>query len=420
MEICYNNGTSDPANFSDRTAGYIEGNENDGNIMWQDSIDCAGNFTGNNLGYFSQGLRPQARFNLTNTGNPPAAIVNTSKTESFGPNSNLLFYSNDSILARIKNLSAFNFGCTQVIIDRDGIGAVPFLTTDTSMYLMNKTFRVLPTTNNIAGSYEITFYFTGSQVTSWQTATGQSFNNIQLVKVQSQIDNVRPNTPNGGGNIEVITPSARGTIGPNYFLTATITTGFSGFGFGTPYGTLPVGSLTFNGKLQGDNALLEWTTVTEQNTKNFEIQKSYDGVTYRTVGTLKAAGNSNRKQTYTFLDREFALDLNYYRLNTVDNDNKNKLSNVVILKNGKTRQSMVVVNNPFRDYIEVRFGKVPQGKVKLQLTDLSGKLIQAETFNGLSNNLLRFNLSSKTLSKGIYALSAEVDGTRYSVKVMKQ
>ncbi len=145
-----------------------------------------------------------------------------------------------------------------------------------------------------------------------------------------------------------------------------------------------------------------------------------DGTTYGKLGEVKAAGNSNTERNYSFLDKEFAADYNYYRLEMVDKDNKSKLSDVVIVRNTKNSQGLFVINNPFNSYIDVRFGKVPQGQVKLQLTDVSGKLIQTEIFNSLSQNIVRWNVPSTTLSKGVYVLSAVADGKRYAIKVLKQ
>jgi hypothetical protein len=104
----------------------------------------------------------------------------------------------------------------------------------------------------------------------------------------------------------------------------------------------------------------------------------------------------------------------------LDNDNKSKLSDVVIVRNTKTSEGLFVINNPFNSYIDVRFGRVPKGQVKMQLTDLSGKLIQTQTFNGLSQNVIRLNLQAKALSRGVYVLSAVADGKRYAAKVLKQ
>jgi hypothetical protein len=287
------------------------------------------------------------------------------------------------------------------------------------MYLMNKTYRIIPGTNNSSGSYEVTFYFSQAEVQGWQTATGQSFSNIQLVKVASQIDNVRPNTPSGGGTIEIIAPSSRAMLGIGYTLTATVSTGFSGFGFGVPYGTLPVTLLNFTGKLQGDNAFLQWSTSSEQNSSHFEVEKSTDGFTYRKIGIVRAAGNSTAERKYSLIDREFALDKNYYRLNMVDNDSRARVSNVVLVRNPKIQQGIFVITNPFNTFIDVRLGKVPQGKIKLVLSDLSGKQIETRIFNSVSQNLLRFDVSA-TLARGVYLLTAEADGSRYTSKVLKQ
>jgi trimeric autotransporter adhesin len=286
--------------------------------------------------------------------------------------------------------------------------------------LMSKTYRVLPASNYSNGSYEITFYFTQAEKQGWETATGQSFSNIQVVKVPNQISSVTPANPGGAGAVQVVTPTSVGVAGNLYFITATFNNGFSGFGFGIPGATLPITLLNFTGKLQGDYSLLSWSTSSEQNTNHFDVEKSLDGTTYYKIGEVRAAGNSNSTRNYSLLDKEFALDKNYYRLKTVDNDSRNRISDVVILRNLKNQQSLIVVNNPFRDYIDVRLGKVPQGRVKLQLTDLSGKVLLTQTFTGLSQNILRLNTSSKVSSHGVYILSAEVDGTRYTAKVMKQ
>ena len=67
---------------------------------------------------------------------------------------------------------------------------------------MNKTFRVIPTNNNPSGQYTITLYLSSAEVTGWQTATGQLWANIQLIKLPSQISNVTPADPepDGPGN----------------------------------------------------------------------------------------------------------------------------------------------------------------------------------------------------------------------------
>lgn len=55
--------------------------------------------------------------------------------------------------------------------------------------------------------------------------------------------------------------------------------------------------------IQSDNACeVNWYTKDEENTKNFEIERSIDGSAYVKVGTTLASGNTNTRTNYTFND----------------------------------------------------------------------------------------------------------------------
>ncbi|HMJ47236.1 MAG TPA: T9SS type A sorting domain-containing protein [Ferruginibacter sp.] len=184
-------------------------------------------------------------------------------------------------------------------------------------------------------------------------------------------------------------------------------------------GALPITLVSFTGTLKGNNVLLEWRTSSELNSKEFQIERSNDGNTYRKLSTVAAAGFSSSQKQYSYLDIE-ATDINYYRLKMVDQDGMNKQSDVVIVKNSGLIQSVSVMNNPFQDHVNVRFAKIPKGGVTLRLLDLSGKLIQAnQSYQPSLSSVIRFDLNS-TISKGVYILQVENEGKQYSIKVMKQ
>ena len=185
-------------------------------------------------------------------------------------------------MEEFKTLSSHDYGCTSIELDRAGTGSSQFWNTNTANYLMNKTFRVIPTNNNSSGQYTITLYLSSAEVTGWQTATGQLWANIQLIKLPGQISNVTPATPepDGPGTVQVVSPIL-GTLGTNYSLSYTFNNGFSGFGAGIPMETLPIEVLSFTGKLQNENVKLNWSTSFEHNSKGFEIEKSLDGINFR-------------------------------------------------------------------------------------------------------------------------------------------
>src|SRR4030095_12994421 len=209
--------------------------------------------------------------------------------------------------------------------------------------------------------------------TGWQTATGQSWANIQFIKLPSQIGNVTPATPepDGVGTVQVVSPTL-GTLGTAYTISYTFSNGFSGFGAGVPgvSGTLPITLLSFSGRLHGENVKLDWSTSSEQNSKGFEIEKSLDGINYRKIGFVAGAGNSFTTRNYTFTDPQRAVEFNYYRLKLVDIDNTFEYSDVVLVKNAYGKQDVYIAGNPVTNNINIQFAKTPNGKVLVTIYDM--------------------------------------------------
>jgi trimeric autotransporter adhesin len=344
--------------------------------------------------------------------------LNATNSNILNYNNGTVYYynSNGKIMASISPTTTFNYGCTSVTIDRAGNSAQAFTSATNTYFVTDKTFRVIPTTNNPTGSYRITLYYTAAEKAGWEAATGNSWNAIQMVKTTGAISGATPGNPTGAGTIEWVTPT-RATFGTDYTLSYTFTSGFSGFAAGIQ-APIPVTLLNFTGQLQSGHALLQWTTTQELNSKQFDVERSVDGVNFVKIGTVAAAGNSNSQRRYTFVDNNMRA-VNYYRLNMIDVDNRSVRSNVVLLKNDNIAQQVYVLTNPFGNYIDLQFAKAPEGKVSLRLMDMTGKQLSAGTYTNVGYNI-RFNNLNMVLSKGIYVLEAEVDGVRYTYKLVRQ
>lgn len=354
-------------------------------------------------------------------GTPIASALNTTRGENFARNNDLYVYSNTGdIMARIRNLSGtHNYGCTDVIIDRAGTTSKPFWNNNTANRVMDKTFRIIPSSNDPSGNYEVTLYYTMQEVSGWETETGQSFNNIQLIKVAGQVSDVTPANPGGGGTVEIVTPT-RGTFGNGYTLTYTFNSGFSGFGAGVAGAALPVSILDFTGKLKNNSVQLDWTTSQEINNQGFDVERSYDGTNFTKIGYVKGAGNSYTRRSYTFTDKDIAQDNNYYRLRQIDIDNRYEYSKVVLINNKvQSKQAFSVLNNPVGNNLDIQFETLPKGKVVITLTDLQGRKIQS--WNGETiNKRIRLNLDDTRIAAGIYMVHVIVDSRRYSQKIIKK
>ncbi|MFL5740737.1 MAG: T9SS type A sorting domain-containing protein, partial [Flavisolibacter sp.] len=417
VEICYNNNTFDNSDFADPVICSEDdaASSSQSAVIYQTNIDCSSDFT--NVFIFGSGIKPQIQFGHTNNGSVVSTALNASRTESLGPNSEVYFYSAAGVLmARIKNSSSFDYGCTQVVIDRAGTSTSPFWRNNTANNLMNKTFHVIPTNNNPSGQYDISLYFSQAEANGWQTATGASINSIQLVKAQGQIKDVSPSSPAAAGHVDVVSPAVT-NFGSDYVLTYSFASGFSSFGAGIPgLSPLPVALLTFDGRLDKNASLLNWTTSWEASSRNFDLEKSADGIHFYRIANIPAAGNSNSERKYSFRDRQLN-QMNYYRLRMNDIDGRSSLSQVVLVRYDQVSQNIWVVNNPFLTDLDIRFS-LNASSAKMQLVSASGSVVQEKSWSHPANPL-HWALPGN-LSKGNYILRAEVDGEPIFIKLVKQ
>lgn len=180
--------------------------------------------------------------------------------------------------------------------------------------------------------------------------------------------------------------------------------------------TLPITLLNFEGHLQNNTAILNWSTSLEHNSKNFDVEKSTDGSSYFRIGSVVAAQNSLSQKSYSIEDKNLS-PVNYYRLRMNDIDGRSTLSHIVTVRYNEAKQNVWVLTNPFTDYIDFKFAKKAE-KAKLQLINGNG-IIAAEKIISNPMGQLRWDLQNN-LSKGIYVVKTIIDGQVYTSKVVKQ
>jgi hypothetical protein len=415
VELCYDNGASTSNN--DDCEAYTDGSSNS-SYVFQSGINCTGSFSSFSL--YSGGYKPIAEFIYADPGTAVQTIVNSSQTQYLGPFADVYFYdqTGSKLMAHIQNLSNFNYDCTQVVIDRAGSSATAFWNNNPSNYLMDKTFHVLPTSNNSSGSYNITVYYTQAEVSGWAAATGQNPNNLQLVKAPGQLYLVTPSNPNAAGTVSLGMPTIS-SLGSNTALTYSFTNGFSGFGAGVVGTALPVTLLSFTGQLQDDHALLNWITSLEVNSKEFVLERSYDDSLFEAIGSVPAAGNSSSPHSYRFEDPDPLQAYSYYRLRLVDLDNRYTYSQVVLIRETSLPAACRVLNNPFTDQIWVSFNQPPASPVISRLFDLTGRLVASWENHPGGSTELELSMTGKRLASGSYILEIQFDNQLYTTRVVK-
>lgn len=255
---------------------------------------------------FISTARIKATFGTTVTGTPVSTALNSTKTAYLGPLDDAYFYdASGNIVARIKNLTAFDYGCTQIIIDRAGSGATQFWNNAPANYLLSKTCKVIPTNNTAAGSYQVTLYYTAAEVAGWEAATGRTWagSSMQVVKVSNGffIPDVTPAVPHTA-DVSTVT-GTKGTLGSNFTIRGDFSsTGFSGFGVGVPGNALLVAD--FRTKATGnftDGAIWQYNNEGAGYVDALQAPASDNNVSIQAAHTvaLNAAFTINTGKTVT-------------------------------------------------------------------------------------------------------------------------
>lgn len=185
-------------------------------------------------------------------------------------------------------------------------------------------------------------------------------------------------------------------------------TGFSGFFVSSRNNALlPVRLISFAGIRKLKETLLQWTSAGEVNSQYFEVQRSADGNSFTSIGTVRAAGNSASGINYVFSDLTATAPVCYYRLKMIDTDGRFAYSKVIKLSLVVT-PALSFYPNPAGDFVTVKLPAVTTGLSTLQLTDAAGRIIQ--TFI-LPAGIQQSRLSLKTVPGGIYKMLYQHAGT---------
>ena len=121
------------------------------------------------------------------------------------------------------------------------------------------------------------------------------------------------------------------------------TTGTFGISVTTPQ-PLPVELGKFEGILYPMFNLIIWTTESENNSSHFDLESSNDGNNWKTIVTKPAAGNSNEKINYSYIDNNLS-EIVYYRLQQFDIDGKYEtFGPIVITRDVKNKQIIGYIN----------------------------------------------------------------------------
>ena len=211
------------------------------------------------------------------------------------------------------------------------------------------------------------------------------------------------------------TPTAAGGINP-YFQSISGVTQFTIFGVASG-GLLPIKLLSFEANQENRLVQLNWKTLSEKNSKIFQVERSTDGILFTKIGEVKAAGNSEVLKTYGFTDTDLPQHTNwYYRLRLVDRDDTYSFSKVIQLQSIASNQ-IHVFPNPFCKEIYIDPKELENTEVLITLSHINGNTVLQKKM--LLQGLQQINDIAQ-LVPGIYILSIQSQNYATQIKLIKE
>jgi hypothetical protein len=176
---------------------------------------------------------------------------------------------------------------------------------------------------------------------------------------------------------------------------------------------LPVELTAFTAERRGSNVALAWATASEKNSARFEVERSLDGLTFVTIGTVAAAGNSSSAHHYELLDAQLpaGVALLYYRLKQVDRDGTFSYSPVRVVALSGAAAGLSLYPNPVYGGVATLTGA--EASTTVTVYDALGRSIATATADATGTAAL---VLPAGLSAGVYVVRAGSKALRLTVE----
>ena len=196
---------------------------------------------------------------------------------------------------------------------------------------------------------------------------------------------------------------------------ANITSRLNGFDLTNFSFILPVELTEFTARTDDQATFLNWQTATEENNDYFSIEHSLDGNTFKEIGQVNGNGTTSLGQDYSFIHKNPAKDLNYYRLKQFDFDGAFDYSQIRVVKVRKENSIQVFPTYAF-EQITIDLAEATKEKTVIRVYDVMGRMVLSKS---LEAEIQGDKLNITDLAKGHYFIQLETGNKKYTERFVK-
>jgi hypothetical protein len=188
---------------------------------------------------------------------------------------------------------------------------------------------------------------------------------------------------------------------------------------------LPLKFLSFDVKANNNNGSINWTVgnQTFRDTKSYEIQRSIDGASFQTIGSITA--NEIRPiNSYTYTDKNInIIKCNgqlFYRIKGLDKDNFATITDIKNIKVDNAFTTFTVFPNPTSDKATLNFELESAQEITIVVLDANGRKLNSFAVQGKKGTNTPVTINMNNYSKGNYFVNIISASSVKTVKVVKQ
>jgi hypothetical protein len=184
---------------------------------------------------------------------------------------------------------------------------------------------------------------------------------------------------------------------------------------------LEVNLISFTGNLYANTAHLGWTLYAGEPIRSMVVERSLDGTRFDVVGQVAATGAIGIAQHYSLDDQLAGVAGNtyYYRLRITGVSNRQKLSNIVVLRrDDQLVKGVEVMPVPATSYFNVNIFSSSNTEATVELVDAQGKVVERKKqLVRTGSNVIGF-VDVDRYGAGVYNVRVSVGGEVYNRRLI--
>ncbi|MBC7828731.1 MAG: hypothetical protein H7122_13350 [Chitinophagaceae bacterium] len=145
------------------------------------------------------------------------------------------------------------------------------------------------------------------------------------------------------------------------------------------YTLLPVKILSFTAKPAGEFTRIEWSASNEDDIRNYTVEKSLDGRTWKDLQTLHP-GSSTTINNYTITDVEQNSGNSYYRLKQTNTRGLVRYSKIIRLNSPNSAQKSITHNTLVKNTINFQIYGTTSDEYSVEYYTTAGSKIKQDKF----------------------------------------